>query len=61
MVIRIWDFAKKVIKKPTKPKEMEVYKKMDTKAKSIILDDVKDSLIPRLSGKNATHEMWEAL
>lgn len=31
------------------------------KARLIILDGVKDSLIPHLSGKNSAHEMWMAL
>jgi len=38
-----------------------VYEELDTKTKLIILDGVKDSLIPHISEKNTTHEMWEAL
>ena len=51
MVNMIWDFAKKEIKKLTDPKELELYEEMGTKAKLIILDDVKDPLIYHLSGK----------
>jgi hypothetical protein len=33
----------------------------EAKAQRIILDGVKDPLIPHLAEKNATHDMWEAL
>ena len=56
-VNRIWDFAKKEIKKPIDPKELYIWEDLDTKARLIILDGVKDSLIPHLSGKNNAHEM----
>ena len=54
----IWEFAEKAIKKPTNPKELEVYEDLDTRASLIILDGVKDPLIRHLSGKNTAHEMW---
>lgn len=60
MVDKIWDFVEKEIKKPTDPKELEVYEEMDTRVKMIILDGVKDPLIPHMSGKNTAHEMWKA-
>eukprot|EP00253_Pinus_taeda_P022014 PITA_22014 len=61
MVHRIWDITEKEIKKPTNPNSLELYEELDTKAKFIILNGVKDSLIPHLSGKNTTYDMWEAL
>jgi len=51
----------KEIKKPTNPKEMEIYEDLDMRARLIILDGVKDALIPHLFGKNNAHEMWMAL
>lgn len=57
----MWEFTEKAIKNPTDPKELEMYEDLDTRARLIILDDVKDPLIPRLSGKNTSHEMWMAL
>jgi hypothetical protein len=33
----------------------------DVKSRRIILDGVKDHLIPHLSGKNSTKDKWEAL
>ena len=35
--------------------------KKDIKAMRIILDDVKDHVIPHISGKDHAHEMWSAL
>lgn len=55
MVKKIYDFADKEIKKSTDPKEL------DTKENLIILDGVKDHLIPRTSEKSSTHEMWKTL
>ena len=60
-VNRIWEFAEKAIKKPIDPKELEVYEVLDTRARLIIVDGVKDALIPHLSRKNIAHEMWMAL
>jgi 23S rRNA A1618 N6-methylase RlmF len=43
------------------PKELEVHNQKDVKAKRIILDEVKDHLIPHLSEKKLTRERFEAL
>jgi len=51
-------FTKKEIKKPTDPKELEIYEYLDLTVRLIILDGVKDALIPHLSRKNNAHEMW---
>jgi len=58
---RLWEFAEKEIKKPTDLKELEIYEDLDARTRLIILDGVKDALIPHLSGKNNAHEMWMAL
>lgn len=55
---QIWEFSEKAIKKLTDPKEIEVYEDLDMRARLIIVDGVKDHLIPHLSGKNNAHEMW---
>ena len=57
----MWVFSHKDIQKTTDPKELEVYEELDLKAKLIILDGVKDHLIPHLTGKNIAWEMWKAL
>jgi len=51
MLKKIFDFTEKKIKKPIEPKELEVYIELDTKVEFIILDGVKDPLIPHFSGK----------
>lgn len=58
---KIWEFAKKEIKKPTDHKDLKIFKDLDTRVRVIILDGVKDALIPHLSKKNNAHEMWMAL
>ena len=60
-VNKIWEFAKKEVKKPSDPNELEIFEDLDVRARLIILDCVKDALIPHLSGKKNTHEMWMAL
>ena len=60
-VNRISRFFENDIKKPNNPKELEIYEDLDTKVRLIILDGVKDSLIPPFSGKNTAHEMWMTL
>ena len=57
----IWEFVEKAIKKLTTPKELEVYEDLDMRVILIILDGVKDPLIPHFSGKNIAHEIWMAL
>jgi hypothetical protein len=46
---------------PKDLKYLVAHKIKDVKAKRIILDRVKDHLIPHLSGKNIVRDMWEAL
>ena len=60
-VNKIWEFFEKEIKKPTEPREMEVYENLDTRVRLIILDGVKDPLIPYFFGKKIANEMWMAL
>jgi hypothetical protein len=38
-----------------------IHNQKDVKARCIILDGVKDHLIPHLSGKTTARDMWEAL
>jgi len=60
-VNKIWEFTAKEVKKPIEPKELEIFEDLYVKARLIILDGVKDALIPHLSRKNNSHEMWMAL
>ena len=40
---------------------LTAFNKKDCKARRIILDAVKDHIIPHISGKDKAHEMWTAL
>jgi 2-phosphoglycerate kinase len=41
--------------------KLVIHNQKDVKARCIILDGVKDHLIPHLSGKTTARDMWEAL
>ena len=46
---------------PTDPTELDNWKKLDSRAMLIILDGVKDQIVPHLSGKKTALEIWKAL
>ena len=46
---------------PTDPTDSIAWKKIDSRAMLIIMDGVKDHIIPHLSGKKTALEMWKAL
>ena len=46
---------------PTNPADLEAWKKIDSRAMLIIMDGVKDHIVPHLSGKKTTTEMWTTL
>jgi hypothetical protein len=46
---------------PTDAAQLAIWKKGEAKAKSLILDGIKDHVIPHLSGKNTAKDMWKSL
>ena len=46
---------------PIDSTELPKWKKVDSKAMLIMLDGVKDHIVPHLSGKKTALEMWKAL
>ena len=54
-------FALKTIVIPVDPAENDKYEEAMARAKSIILDGVKDHVVPHIAEKDTTNEMWEAL
>ena len=46
---------------PTDPADLAAWKKIDSKAMLIIMDGVKDHIVPHLSSKKTAAEMWTAL
>ena len=61
LVNKIWEFADKEIAKPTTPKNLAKFEELDAKAKLIILDGVKDHLIPHLIARNTAYDLRKAL
>ena len=45
---------------PTDPISLAEFKKKNIKAKRIILDLVKDHIIPHVSGRDFAYQMWES-
>ena len=56
-----WDIIEHVVTPPTYLKQLEAHKKKEVKAKRVILDVVKDHLIPHISEKKGAKEMFDAL
>ena len=59
--IRAKNFASKVIAVLVDPNDNDRYEEAMARAKFIILDGVKDHMVPHIAKKETTFEMWEAL
>jgi hypothetical protein len=57
----IWEFSNIHMTPPTYLSQLGIHNQKDVKAKTIILDGVKDHLIPHLSQKSTVRDLWEAL
>ena len=55
------NFTLKVIAIPVDPSDNDRYEEAMARAKSIILDGIKDHVVPHIAEKETTFEMWEAL
>jgi hypothetical protein len=59
---KLWLFANTIVPVPAlDPIDLGVHEVKETKTQRIILDGVKDHLIPHLAKKNTTKEMWDPL
>ena len=58
---RVKNFALKVIAFPVDPNDNDWYEEVMARVKSIILDGVKDHVVPHIVEKEMTFEMWKAL
>jgi hypothetical protein len=56
----IWEFSNSIMTQPMDPKDLATHKLKDVKARRIILDEVKDHLMPQLLRKNSYRDMWKA-
>ena len=51
----------KEVNKPTDPGDLEAYEKKDNKAQRVILDVVKDHLIPHVAEKMSAAKMFKSM
>jgi hypothetical protein len=59
---KIWNYLSFFIVVPTKnPIALDLHEVKKAKSQRIILDGVKDQLIPHLDEKNTSKEMWDSL
>jgi hypothetical protein len=58
---KVWGIVEKVSTIPIDPKDKELHYALETRAQSILLDGVKDHLVPNIGEKKTTHEMWSHL
>jgi hypothetical protein len=56
-----WKLSEGKVATPNDPVELASHAKKDVKARRILVDGVKDHIIPHFSRKKTTREMWEAL
>jgi hypothetical protein len=64
MILEVNDVLEHVSDKastPTGATELVIWKKCEAKAKSLILDEIKDHVVPHLLGKAEAKDMWKAL
>jgi hypothetical protein len=58
---KLWSFANIIVAVPTDPIAVDVHEVNEAKTRRIILDGVRDHLIPHLAKKKTTNGMWVAL
>ena len=59
---KIWNYVNYVVVAPTTdPVSFNLHEIKEAKAQRIILDGVKDHLIPHFAEKKTAKEMWDAL
>ena len=57
----IKDHAERVLVVPTDADPLKKYRENQARAKRLIMDGVKDHVVPHIFGKNTANEMWTAL
>jgi hypothetical protein len=55
------EYIEGVVPSRTDPQELAAHKKKEVKAKRVLLESVKDHLIPHISEKKSAKEMYDAL
>ena len=57
----LWEIVETIAVVPTDPISLVEFKKKNIKAKRIILDSVKDHIIPHVVGRDFAYQMWESI
>ena len=57
----IWNFVNTVMTKPMDKDELAEHEALEARAHRVILDRVKDHLIPHFVEKNTANDMWDTL
>ena len=57
--LRVWSFINSVMTKPIDKDELVEFEALEARAQRIILDGVKDHLIPHLAEKKTAKDMWD--
>jgi hypothetical protein len=57
----LWELENKVVVPLTVPMDLTTHEKKEIKAESVILDSVKDHIIPHLSQKKTSKDMFDSL
>jgi hypothetical protein len=60
-VNEVLEHTPKTATAPIDATQLAIWKKGEAKAKSLILDGIKDHVVPHLSGKTTAKDMWKAL
>ena len=58
---KMWKFANTSMTKPADKDELEEHEMLETRAQRVILDGVKDHLIPHMAEKKIAKDMWDTL
>jgi len=58
---KIWKFVDTVVIIPSDPVSRDIHDVFEARAHRVILDGMKDNLIPHLANKNTGKEMWDKL
>ena len=58
---KIWNFANTKMTKPTDKDDLEEHEALEARAQRVILDGVKDHLIPHLAEKKTANDTWDTL
>jgi hypothetical protein len=58
---KVWGIVEKKATIPTDAKDKELHHALEIRAQRILLDGVKDHLVPNIGEKQTTHEMWSHL